>query len=192
MANRHRGEIEAEIGGSTRTLVLTLGALAELEDAFGADDLGALTERFASGRLKAGTVEVSTDEPDRSQYPARPFDLEFVGSRTSVTIDYSRALTGISTVDETTKKLSETLGDTMSRVDFIPEWTPAVYGTAVHTDFAAQVRLQGLRGVEVEQSFLGGEPGGRGLLGSVRTDVLLRNDGGDIIAIYDVKTGTHS
>ena len=53
MANRHRGEIEAEIGGVRRTLVLTLGALAELEDAFGADDLGALTERFASGRLKA-------------------------------------------------------------------------------------------------------------------------------------------
>jgi hypothetical protein len=53
MANRHRGEIEAELGGARRTLVLTLGALAELEDAFGADDLGALTERFGTGRLKA-------------------------------------------------------------------------------------------------------------------------------------------
>jgi hypothetical protein len=53
MANKYRGEIEAELGGVKRTLVLTLGALTELEDAFGADDLGALTERFASGRLKA-------------------------------------------------------------------------------------------------------------------------------------------
>lgn len=53
MANRHRGEIEAEIGGVRRRLVLTLGALAELEDAFGADDLVAVTERFGSGRLKA-------------------------------------------------------------------------------------------------------------------------------------------
>jgi len=53
MANRHRGEIEAEIGGVRRRLVLTLGALADLEDAFGADDLVALTERFGSGRLKA-------------------------------------------------------------------------------------------------------------------------------------------
>ena len=53
MANRHRGEIEAEIGGARRKLLLTLGALAELEDAFGADDLVALSERFASGRLKA-------------------------------------------------------------------------------------------------------------------------------------------
>jgi hypothetical protein len=53
MANKYRGEIEAELGGVKRTLVLTLGALAELEDAFGVDDLVALTERFATGRLKA-------------------------------------------------------------------------------------------------------------------------------------------
>jgi hypothetical protein len=53
MANLHRGEIEAELGGVRRTLVLTLGALAELEAAFGADDLVALSERFGSGRLSA-------------------------------------------------------------------------------------------------------------------------------------------
>lgn len=53
MPNKHRGEIEAEIGGARRTLVLTLGALAELEAAFGAEDLVALTERFGAGRLKA-------------------------------------------------------------------------------------------------------------------------------------------
>ena len=53
MPNLHRGEIEAEIGGARRRMVLTLGALAELEAAFGADDLTALAERFGSGRLKA-------------------------------------------------------------------------------------------------------------------------------------------
>jgi Phage tail tube protein, GTA-gp10 len=53
MVNRHRGEIEADIGGCRRKLVLTLGALAELEAAFGADDLVALTERFGAGRMKA-------------------------------------------------------------------------------------------------------------------------------------------
>jgi hypothetical protein len=53
MTNRYRGEIDADIGGARRRLVLTLGALAELEDAFGADDLVALAERFGSGRLKA-------------------------------------------------------------------------------------------------------------------------------------------
>jgi len=56
MTNKHRGEIEAELGGKKRTLVLTLGALAELESAFNADDLPALTERFASGRLKASDL----------------------------------------------------------------------------------------------------------------------------------------
>ena len=53
MANTYRGEIDAEIGGAKRTLVLTLGALAELESAFGVDDLPALAERFAQGRLRS-------------------------------------------------------------------------------------------------------------------------------------------
>jgi hypothetical protein len=53
MPNPHRGEIEAEIGGRRRTLVLTLGALAELEAAFGEGDLVALAQRFANGRMSA-------------------------------------------------------------------------------------------------------------------------------------------
>jgi hypothetical protein len=53
MPNRHRGEIEAELGGERRTLVLTLGALAELESAFAAGDLVALAERFEKGRMSA-------------------------------------------------------------------------------------------------------------------------------------------
>jgi hypothetical protein len=53
MPNRHRGEIEAELGGERCTLVLTLGALAELESAFGAEDLVALAERFEKGRMSA-------------------------------------------------------------------------------------------------------------------------------------------
>ena len=53
MANLHRGEIEVELGGARRTLVLTLGALAELEAAFDADDMVSLAERFGAGRLKA-------------------------------------------------------------------------------------------------------------------------------------------
>ena len=46
MANPHRGEIEVELGGKTYTLCLTLGALAELEQAYGGIDLIALAERF--------------------------------------------------------------------------------------------------------------------------------------------------
>jgi len=80
----------------------------------------------------------------------------------------------------------------METMDFIPEWTPQVYGTAVHVAFGTAVRLQGLRGIgftDVEHSFIDGEDARPGTLGSIRTDVLLRNDIGDIIAIYDVKTG---
>ncbi|MCV0396192.1 MAG: gene transfer agent family protein [Rhizobiaceae bacterium] len=50
-ANRHRGEIAAELDGRTWRLCLTLGALAELETAFAADDLNALLERFRDGRF---------------------------------------------------------------------------------------------------------------------------------------------
>lgn len=53
MANRHRGEIEAELGGQKYILVLTLGALAEIEDAYGGEDMIAIAERFESGRIKA-------------------------------------------------------------------------------------------------------------------------------------------
>lgn len=53
MANRHRGEIEAELGGQSYTLCLTLGALAEIEHAYGGEDLIAIAERFESGRIKA-------------------------------------------------------------------------------------------------------------------------------------------
>lgn len=52
-ANRRRGEIDAELDGKTYRLCLTLGALAELEAAYAADDLGALVERFSRGRLSA-------------------------------------------------------------------------------------------------------------------------------------------
>jgi hypothetical protein len=53
MPNHHRGEVSAEIGGRAYTLCLTLGALAELEAAFGAEDLMALAARFETGRLSA-------------------------------------------------------------------------------------------------------------------------------------------
>jgi hypothetical protein len=53
MANKHRGEIEACLDGKPYQLCLTLGALAELETAFGDDDMLALAQRFEKGRLRA-------------------------------------------------------------------------------------------------------------------------------------------
>jgi hypothetical protein len=53
MANLHRGEIEAVLDGQPMVLCLTLGALAELEAAFGDEDMLALANRLSSGRLSA-------------------------------------------------------------------------------------------------------------------------------------------
>ena len=53
MPNPHRGEIAARLDGAPYRLCLTLGALAELEAAFGDTDMLALAERFERGRLPA-------------------------------------------------------------------------------------------------------------------------------------------
>ena len=53
MANRRRGEVALQWGEKRYILCFTLGALAELEDAFGVEDLMALAERFGTGRLSS-------------------------------------------------------------------------------------------------------------------------------------------
>ncbi|SFT48423.1 Phage tail tube protein, GTA-gp10 [Pseudovibrio denitrificans] len=54
--NRRRGEILAELGGQKHILVLTLGALAELEDTLNCTSLQQLTERFSEGNLRAADI----------------------------------------------------------------------------------------------------------------------------------------
>lgn len=55
-ANRRRGEIEAVIDGKRRILCMTLGALAELETAFGVDNIADLAGRFSGGKVGARDV----------------------------------------------------------------------------------------------------------------------------------------
>ena len=54
MANKRRGEVDVVFDGQTYRMCLTLGALAELETAFGDEELLALASRCESGRLKSG------------------------------------------------------------------------------------------------------------------------------------------
>jgi hypothetical protein len=66
------------------------------------------------------------------------------------------------------------------------------FGTDVHTAFAKAVRALNLPGIGtagVEQSFDQFGLAHYGKDGSIRTDVVLRNSNGIIIAIYDLKTG---
>ncbi|KNG92764.1 gene transfer agent family protein [Pseudaestuariivita atlantica] len=56
MVNRWRGDVALEIDGQRHVMRLTLGALAELEDALEADSLVALIERFETGAFRARDV----------------------------------------------------------------------------------------------------------------------------------------
>jgi hypothetical protein len=99
------------------------------------------------------------------------------------------ALTGISTIDEKTKQLATILATV---VDSLPAGSGRLYGIAVHTAFASAVRAQQIPGIgffDVETSFSLTDSFRYGSKDSVRTDVVLRSEVGDIVAIYDVKTG---
>ncbi len=99
--------------------------------------------------------------------------------------------TGIQSIDETSDALSDILASVMNGLEYLPSMSPSVYGTFVHGLFGAAVRLRGLSGVgDIEQTFsLDDADPYYGMAGSIRTDVTLRNIQGDIVAIYDVKTG---
>ncbi|MGX1787233.1 gene transfer agent family protein [Bosea sp. NPDC055332] len=56
MVNRYRGEVALMVEGRALPMRLTLAALAELEDAFAVENLPALGERFAAGRLSARDI----------------------------------------------------------------------------------------------------------------------------------------
>jgi hypothetical protein len=104
---------------------------------------------------------------------------------------YDCFLTGIPTIDNTSEALSNILTKVMAGLEYLPEMTPQDYGTAVHAAFGLAVKSANLPGVgDIERSFSLEDSDPRyGLAGTVRTDVTLRNIQGDIIAIYDVKTG---
>lgn len=53
VANRRRGEVVANIDDQPRILCLTLGALAELEDAFNVSNLSDLGDYFSQGKFSS-------------------------------------------------------------------------------------------------------------------------------------------
>ncbi len=99
------------------------------------------------------------------------------------------AITADPKIDSTTVKLTTVLGHVMDVVGPTPGLTSQEFGRMVHEKFADTVRVLGLPGIgydDVETTFGGAYYGADG---SVRTDVVLRDDEGRVIAIYDVKTG---
>lgn len=107
-----------------------------------------------------------------------------------ITIE-NNAQTGFSNIDETTEKLRGLLEKV---VNARGEGYGPRYGTAIHVDFGeavnAAVRSGELRGdIMVEHTYPEGEGIQFGSKGTIRTDIVLRNELGEVIAIYDVKTG---
>lgn len=56
MTNPWRGEVRLVVDGEARVMRLTLGALAELEEALGEDSLVSLVARFETGKTSARDV----------------------------------------------------------------------------------------------------------------------------------------
>ena len=56
MANPARGEVEIVLDGKAQAMRLTLGALAELETALGAEGLVGLAQRFEDGSFGAADL----------------------------------------------------------------------------------------------------------------------------------------
>jgi hypothetical protein len=95
-------------------------------------------------------------------------------------------------IERTTELLHKVVLQVAGSVIRRPGSTPRDFGTAVHTEFARAVRALNLPGIGrdgVEQSFDADGLAHWGADGSIRTDVVLRNRKGIIIAIYDLKTG---
>lgn len=183
-------------------------ATAELQDAIVARNrlrtCRAIRRNFATLRMETETLrrafllQKAGFKEDQPRWPAGSGDVSgrWSGGAGNGRVEVTTSpgfITGDSIIDNTSEALSNTLVRVMKTSDFIPESSPQIYGIAVHAAFATAVRLQNLPGVgyyNVERSFSLDDADPRyGLAGTIRTDVALENDQGEVIAIYDVKTG---
>ncbi|MFZ3349575.1 MAG: hypothetical protein WA268_01740 [Xanthobacteraceae bacterium] len=87
-----------------------------------------------------------------------------------------------------TKKLAQKYADTIERLERLPG-QPQKYGIIVRAAFALAVIGAGIgEPMDVVRSF-DLPPGFSNSKESVRPDIVLRHDSGDVVAIYDIKTG---
>lgn len=103
--------------------------------------------------------------------------------------------TGDPRIDKMTEALLKVIAETNEKMSFIPpEMRPSVFGTFVHYEFGRRVRGLNLPGIGqdgVEHSLSNVDDIVHyGLAGTVRTDILLRDEDGKPLAIYDLKTGS--
>lgn len=93
MANPWTGEVALVIDGQRRVMKLTLGALAELEQALGAETLVALVQRFEAAQfssrdvmalvlagLRGGGVDIDADTLGRAEIAGGPMEAARAGA----------------------------------------------------------------------------------------------------------------
>ncbi len=126
--------------------------------------------------LDMGTRTDATNAPAGEQYAAvnvKRFDR-----------------TGNNFIDGTSVELSTIFASIIVANPRLPGMTPQQYGTFIHLMFKDAVisaQLTGISSADVETTFP--EDQLYGSRGSIRTDVILRDTDGTVIAIYDIKTG---
>jgi hypothetical protein len=150
-----------------------------------------------SGASQPDTAAASHGQPERGpQYAALDTGTQTDASHAPAGVQYasaippdiSAALTGDSRTDAVTKRLAQIYADTMETLARLPG-QPQKYGIIVHVAFAAAVLAAGIReNMDIERSF-DLPPDFPSSKKSVRPDIVLRDDSGDIVAIYDIKTG---
>jgi hypothetical protein len=146
-------------------------------------DLPAQRRHYAA--LETGPLTAATEDPPRVSSSSA--DDHY--SATQV-VTAPSAITGDAFIDGTTAKLTTILVRIMNGLERTPGITPQAYGRMVHVEFADAVIaavLPGIAATDVETTFPEDRP--YGSTNSIRTDVVLRDEKGIIIAIYDVKTG---
>jgi hypothetical protein len=154
----------------------------------GINDRGVISDATPDNNWKPGAQFAAGPRGPRDRLPPLPHTPGFGEPRTYRPGQLSivnNAQTGFSTIDDTTEQLRNTLEKV---VNARGEGYGPDYGKAIHYDFGDAVKSQNLRGVRVEHTFPERDAW-YGKPGTIRTDVVLRNEIGEVIAIYDVKTG---
>ena len=202
--------IEAGVNGPTADRPAQAANAARMSDLSAEASKGGKGEAKFRNRLAAYSDLAKDYSPDQPRVPAGSSDggqwtseggngIAGTTSPTPATrsqqyanalvIKHPGAWTEDPRIDETTDKLVTVLEGVTDAIQYPPSMSPQRYGQLVHQAFATAVIAEGLPGIgpnDVETTF---PDGPYGTPGSIRTDVVLRDDDGNIIAIYDVKTG---
>jgi hypothetical protein len=145
----------------------------------------AVTAATAAAKALELYYELSKKRPAPSTAPA-----ELQPTKAPVPQPRNRAITGDPRIDGRVNGILQILKEMHAEPDFYPG-SGKEFGTKAHIELAS--RVAGKAELEIprewiEHSFKAGDSADYGEKGSIRTDFIIRDDSGKIIAILDLKT----